>query len=91
MLVKTKYNIGEHVIVRLSDGNDYRCKITDITIYLHNISKKNYVSYLCIDIKNLKNYSVSESQITNHIKFYKVRKWLSKIFYNLYLRYDKLW
>lgn len=90
MLVKTKYNIGEHVIVR-KDGNDYRCKITDITVYLHNDSKKNYVSYLCIDIKNLKNYSVSKNQITNRIKFYKVRRWISKIFYNLYLRYDKLW
>lgn len=90
MLVKTKYNIGEHVIVR-KDGNDYRCIITDITIYLHKCSNKNYISYLCVDIKTFNSYSVSKNQITNHIKFYKVRKWLSKIFYNLYLRYDKLW
>lgn len=91
MLVKTEYNIGEHVIVRASDGNDYRCKITDITIYLHNNSKKNYVSYLCVDIKTFKNYSVTKSQITNRIKLYRVRKWLSKVFYKLYLKYDELW
>lgn len=90
MLVKTKYNIGEVVIVRLPDSSDYYCKITDITIYLHNDSKKNYISYLCTDIKTFKNYSVSENLITNRIKFYKVRKWLSKIFYNLYLRFDKI-
>lgn len=89
MLVKTKYNIGEHVIVR-KDGNDYRCKITDITVYLHNDSKKNYVSYLCIDIKNLKNYSVTKGQINSHIKFYRLRRKLSKIFYNLYLKFDKI-
>ena len=91
MLVKTKYNIGELVIVRNTDDNDYRCKITDITIYLHNDSKKNYVNYLCIDIETFKNYSVSKNRITNRIKFYKIRKWLSKVFYNLYLRFDKLW
>ena len=91
MLVKTKYNIGEHVIVRTPNGNDCRCIITDIAIYLHTDSKRNYVSYSCVDIKTFNSYSISKSQITNRIKFYKVRKWLSKIFYNLYLRYDKLW
>lgn len=89
MIVKTKYNVGEHVIVRTPDGNNYRCKITDITIYLHN-DRKNYISYLCKDIKTLVNYSVPENEIINRHKFYKFRKWLSKIFYNLYLRYDKL-
>lgn len=90
MLVKTKYNIGEHVIVR-QDGKDYRCKITDITIYIHSDDRKNYVSYLCFDINNIRNYSVTNKHITRHTKLYKIRKWLSKIFYNLYLRYDKLW
>lgn len=90
MLIKTKYKIGERVIVHTPDGNDHHCKITDITIYLHSDNKKNYLGYLCIDIKTLINYSAFENQITNRIKFYKVRKWLSKIFYKLYLRYDKL-
>ena len=91
MLVKTEYNIGEHVIVRTSDDNDHHCEITDITVYLHKYSNKNYISYLCVDIKTFKNYSVSKSQITNRIKLYKVLKWLSKVFYKLYLKCDELW
>ena len=90
MLVKTKYNIGERVIVR-QDDKDYRCEITDITIYIHSDGRKNYITYLCFDIDNIRNYSVTNKNITRRIKLYKVRKWLSKIFYNLYLRYDKLW
>lgn len=90
MLVKTKYNIGERVIVR-QDGKYYRCEITDITIYIHSDYRKNYTSYLCFDVDNIRNYSVTNENITRRTKLYKVRKWLSKIFYNLYLRYDKLW
>lgn len=90
MLIKTKYNIGERVIVR-GDGEDYVCEISDITIYLHKNKKKNYVSYLCVDIKTFKNYNVTKGQITTHIKFYRLRRKLSKIFYNLYLKFDKIW
>lgn len=90
MLVKTKYNIGELVIVR-KDDNDYRCQISDITIYIHSDHRKNYISYLCFDIDNIKTITATKKDITRHIKLYKVRKWLSKTFYNLYLRFDKLW
>lgn len=90
MLLKTKYNVGEAVIVR-KDGKDYHCKITDITIYIHSDGRKNYITYLCFDVDNIRNYSVTNKDITRHIKLYKVRKWLSKIFYNLYLKFDKLW
>lgn len=90
MLVKTKYNIGERVIVR-KDNNDYDCEITDITIYIHSDHRKNYITYLCFDVNNIKNITATKKDITRHIKLYKVRKWLSKIFYKLYLKYDKLW
>ena len=90
MLVKTKYNVGEPVIVR-KNGNDYNCKITDIIIYIHSDHRKNYVSYLCFDVDNTRNITATKKDITRHIKLYKVRKWLSKIFYDLYLKFDKLW
>ena len=89
MLVKTKYNIGEAVIVH-KDDNDYNCKITDITIYIQSKPRTKYTTYLCLDIDNFKNIVATEKDITRHIKFYKVRKWLSKIFYDLYLKFDKL-
>lgn len=90
MLAKTKYNVGELVIVR-KDGNDYRCQISDITIYIHSDHRKNYVSYLCFDIDNIRHITATKKDITRHIKLYKARKWLSKIFYDLYLKFDKLW
>ena len=90
MLVKTKYNVGELVIVR-KDGNDYNCEITDITIYIHSDGKKNYVSYLCFDVDNIRNIVATKKDITKHIKFYRFRRKLSKIFYNLYLKFDKIW
>lgn len=90
MLAKTKYNIGEHVIVR-KDGINYNCKITDITIYIQSKPRSKYTTYLCLDIDNFKNIVATEKDIARYSKLYKVRKWLSKIFYNLYLRYDKLW
>lgn len=90
MLVKTKYNVGELVIVR-KDGNDYRCQISDITIYIHSDHRKNYISYLCFDIDNIRHITATKKDITRHIKLYKTRKWLSKIFYDLYLKFDKLW
>lgn len=90
MLVKTKYNIGEAVIVR-KDGNDYNYEITDITIYIHSDGRKNYVTYLCFDVDNIRNITATKKDITRYIKLYKVRKWLSKIFYNLYLKFDKIW
>ena len=90
MLAKTKYNVGELVIVR-KDGNDYNCEISDITIYIHSDHRKNYVSYLCFDIDNIRHITATKKDITRHIKLYKARKWLSKIFYDLYLKFDKLW
>ena len=90
MLVKTKYNIGERVIVR-KDGNVYNCQITDISIYIHSDHKCNYVSYLCLDMDNFKNITTTKENIIRHVKVYKVRKLLSKIFYNLYLKFDKIW
>ena len=89
MLVRTKYNIGEAVIV-CKDGNDYNCKVTDITIYIQFKPRSKYTTYLCLDIDNFKNIVTTEKNITRHSKFYKVRKWLSKIFYDLYLKFDKL-
>lgn len=90
MLAKTKYNIGEIVTVRKND-DDYICQITDITIYIQSKPKSRYITYLCCDVDNFKNIVVTEKDITRHIKLYKIRKWLSKVFYNLYLRCDKLW
>lgn len=90
MLVKTKYNVGEAVIVR-KDGNDYNCEISDITIYIHSDHRKNYISYLCFDIYNIRHITATKKDITRHIKLYKARKWISKIFYDLYLQFDKLW
>lgn len=90
MLVRTKYNIGEQVIVR-KDGNDYNCEISDIAIYIHSDHRKNYVNYLCFDIDNIRHINATKKDITRHVKVYKVRKWLSEIFYNLYLKFNKLW
>lgn len=90
MIVKTKYNIGELVIVR-KDGIDYHCQISDISIYIHSDHKCNYVSYLCFDLDNIKNIMATKENITRHIKLYKFRKWLGKIFYNLYLKFDRVW
>ena len=89
MIVKTKYNIGEVVIVR-KNNKDYNCEITDITIYIHPNLKENYITYSCLNTNNLKNIVATEKDMTRCIKLYKVRKWLSMIFYNLYLKFDKI-
>ena len=90
MLVKTKYNIGEIVKIRKND-DDYICQITDITIYIQSKPRSRYTTYLCCIIDDFRNITATEKDITRHIKLYKVCKWLSKIFYNLYLRFDKIW